>query len=214
MTDETLFSLFCLFAVLVTCSACGGASAAQDGAQTSSADRETVQAQIDALGLEDTQGQELMRAWELGLTGDFASMEQPVTFRAYFAMLDALAALAASEGAGTFADTYPDARASDGEMSRYDGMVALYTLAQQLGEEYLTLDDASWDEINGLIGEKCWDDITWNPLYGDHSGDDTPWAGRWTPAPTSTPSDGSPFTAARRCSTTTPTATPCGPPSR
>ncbi len=108
---------------------------------------------------------ELQRAAELGLVSSTADAAS-VSFKDYFAMLDSLVKKLAPEKAAAFAALYPAAAKSGEAMTRYDAMVALYSLAECLGGAF---PEVGWDwlALHDQIGEKCWDEIRWNPLYGE-----------------------------------------------
>lgn len=111
---------------------------------------------------------ELTRAAGLGIAAEKPTAGT-VSAAEFFEMLDRVVKLTDASLLPAFQSLYPNARVSDAELSRYDGMVAVLAAAEVLGVAVLNVD--SWYELHTQIGEKCWDSIYWNDaLFGDDWG--------------------------------------------
>ena len=97
---------------------------------------------------------ELTRAVGLGIISELPGTD-PVSASAFFAMLDRVVERTDGDALSAFQSLYPEARSSDGQMTRYDGMVAVLAAAECLGATELNVDN--WIELHEQMGmETCW----------------------------------------------------------
>lgn len=108
---------------------------------------------------------ELQRAVTLGI-GAY-SKNTNVTYQQFFKMLDVAVNLSDPHKLDAWKAKFSKARTSTQGMTRQEGMLAVYYAAEILGEEYYEYNASpDWSITNELIGDSCWDDLTWNyPLF-------------------------------------------------
>jgi len=163
--------------------------------------------QVRAAAAED----ELTRAMGLGIVSELPG-DAPISASTFFAMLDRVVERTDGDALSGFQSLYPGARSSDGQMTRYDGMVAVLAAAECLDSATLNVDD--WFELHEQMGmETCWDTIRWTLSCSARPGAAvwTAWSGTGRRLPISTPSAAAPVTVARPSLITTRRATPCAP---
>ncbi|MEA5013120.1 MAG: cellulase family glycosylhydrolase [Candidatus Limiplasma sp.] len=81
-----------------------------------------------------------------------------VTYAEFFSMLDRVVELADADKLSAWQAMFPQARKSDEEMTRFEGMMAALKCAVALGDDYAEF-NADWLRLNNIIGEKVWDEI-------------------------------------------------------
>lgn len=119
---------------------------------------------VPAAGAQGGITDEIRRAAALGI-GELEHENTVVTYETYFQMLDALVALAAPDKLSQWQSTEPEARTSQEELDRYNGMVSLFLAGITLGGDYIGLDER-WVVMNQEIGEP-WDGCVLDPVYGE-----------------------------------------------
>lgn len=119
---------------------------------------------VPAAGAQGGITDEIRRAAALGI-GELEHENTVVTYETYFQMLDALVALAAPDKLSQWQSTEPEARTSQEELDRYNGMVSLFLAGITLGGDYIGLDER-WVVMNQEIGEP-WDGCILDPVYGE-----------------------------------------------
>jgi len=108
---------------------------------------------------------ELARAVELGI-GPCKAYNDTITYAEFAAMLDEVVLLAADETPANWTNVLENARNSQREMTRREGMVALYLAAESLGPEYYQYNDSKTGEhiFNEIASVDDW--IFWDQMWG------------------------------------------------
>lgn len=111
---------------------------------------------VPAIATEDA---EIARAKALGIADSFSN--ETVTAKEFFTMLNKVVELTDKTKLSTFKKLFPAARASNIEMTRFDGMVAVLAAAEVLGVDESNYDP--WSVYGGV--PSC--NAVWNDaLYG------------------------------------------------
>ncbi len=100
---------------------------------------------------------ELDRAVSLGI-GVYEEPDQAATYAQFFGMLDRVAGLVGSSQLASWQKQLTEARASNAEMTRMEGMMAVLKCALSLGDSYTEF-NTNWQPVNDEIGEKVWTEI-------------------------------------------------------
>ena len=100
---------------------------------------------------------ELNRAVEKGF-GEAQADDAKVTYQQFFAMLDRVVELSAPDKLADWQAQFPQARASNETMTRFEGMMAVLKSAITLGGDYLSF-AIDWLPLNDKIGDKVWDEV-------------------------------------------------------
>ncbi|HWR19485.1 MAG TPA: right-handed parallel beta-helix repeat-containing protein [Clostridia bacterium] len=106
---------------------------------------------------------ELARAVSLGI-GTYAE-EHTITYKDFFSILDHVVELANPTALASWSSQFPTARGTENEMTRQDGMLAIFYASQAAGGEYCKT-NVDWTTLNNRMGESAWDGFSWNyPLF-------------------------------------------------
>ncbi len=100
---------------------------------------------------------EIDRALSMGI-GEIRPEDTVVTYAEFFTMLDRIVELEDPAKLPDWQAQFPQARASNDPMTRYEGMKAVLKCAVALGGDYLSF-SVDWLPLNNKIGEKVWNEI-------------------------------------------------------
>ncbi len=100
---------------------------------------------------------DLQRAKELGIGESLG--DTPITYAQFLNILNNTVHLCNEELAVEWQNKFIEARTSDQVLTRQEGMLLLYLVAEMLGSEYNSF-NTNWQLLNDKMGASCWDEIT------------------------------------------------------
>ena len=111
---------------------------------------------------------ELARAMGLGI-GQYHKTDDVITYAEFFAMLDKVVALSGGSKTAEWENKFQEARKSGRKMTRREGMLAVYSAAEALGENYYQYNNAArggqiFDEIASVDEWLFWNEM-WDCDY-------------------------------------------------
>jgi len=164
-TSIVAFFLIITFAFGALCGCSSADSGAPAAAPSAGIEADAEPHMPDAPTYDDA---ELARAVELGF-GYYNEADSTITYAEFIKMLDAVVL---SSGQGSFANWEPvleNARSADREMTRREGMVALYLAAEAMGPDYYQYNNSAggmqiFEEIASVDEWRFWEEM-WDCDY-------------------------------------------------
>ena len=120
---------------------------------------------------------EINRAAELGLIAEGEDHDKTISFADFFAKLDHIVVLMNPSAISNWRNDFIRALSSEQEMTRADGMAAVYFAALAIGGEHGGFNDESWDP-HGKMGDP-WDTYAPSEDYFPRLHDPSPLNEEW-----------------------------------